>query len=375
MVEKSRFEVLARVLLVFGVLFLFLVAINLLGSSFKLLGKDFVQTLIHADLDPFTGLFIGILATAIVQSSSVTTSTIVGLVSGGIVSVEVAVPMIMGANIGTTVTNAIVSFGHASQRDEFRRAFSGSMLHDFFNVLCVAILLPVEVMTGFLAKSAGFLSGLMYGIGGVHYKSPIKVFIGGIAKDIQQYVVEAIPFSKTVAGVLLIVIAFVLIAGCLFSLVKLLKSLVMNKVVQALDRTLSQRAIVTMGIGVIITVLVQSSSVTTSILVPLIGAGIISLEVAFPITLGANIGTTATALLAALAGTQAGLTIALVHLLFNITGIAMIYPWKPIRRIPVEMARRMGDLVARKRRVAVLFVLFLFFVLPACVMMISRSIG
>lgn len=363
---------LVRLTVVLGILFLFLVAINLLGSSFKLLGKDFVNTLITAGLDPFTGLFIGILATVLVQSSSVTTSIIVGLVSGGIMTVETAIPIVMGANIGTTVTNAIVAFGHISDREEFRKAFSGAMIHDFFNILAVAIFLPLEILTGFLAKSAAYLSGFFYGMGGMAYKSPIKVAVKSVTEGIVHFFQDLMPLSNKVLGGILIVLSLILIFLCLLGLVKLLKKIMMNRVVLVLDKTLAKSALLTMLIGVVITASVQSSSITTSLLVPLIGAGIISLEVAFPITLGANLGTTVTALLAALAGTQAGLTIALVHLLFNLSGILLIYPFKPFRQIPLRMARWIGDVAAAKRRVAVIYVLLIFFIIPFAVMLISR---
>lgn len=372
--SKLHLETLARVGATFVVLFIFLIAIKLLGSSFKLLGKDFVQTLITANMNPFTGLFIGVLATVLVQSSSVTTSLVVGLVSGGILSVSNAVPIIMGANIGTTVTNALVSFGHVSQREEFKRAFSGSIIHDFFNLIAVAIFLPLEMMTGYLEKTATYLAGALYGIGGVAYKSPLKVIIGNVSKTVQHTISDISPLAEKGDGIILILIACGLIFLCLFSLVKLLRKIMIGRVVRVLDRALTKNAVITIMIGVIITVSVQSSSITTSLLVPLLGGGIITLETAFPIILGANIGTTVTALLAALAGTQAGLAIALVHLLFNISGIVLIYPFRPIREIPLSMARWMGERVQEKRRFAVVFVLMVFFIIPFAVMLISKGI-
>ncbi len=373
--EKNILGTLARIAATVAILFLFLVAIKMLGSSFKMLGKGFVENLITADMNPFTGLFIGILATVLVQSSSVTTALVVGLVSGDVLSVGNAVPIIMGANIGTTVTNSLVSFGHASQREEFKRAFSGSTIHDFFNLMAVVIFLPLEIMTGFLQKTATYLSGVFYGLGGVTYKSPIKVVVGAVNKSIQQWISELLPYSKPVIGGVLIALSCFLIFFCLFSLVKLLRKIMIGRVVQVLDRALNKSVVITMLIGVIITVAVQSSSITTSLLVPLLGGGIISLEVAFPIILGANVGTTITALLAALTGTQAGLTIALVHLLFNVSGILLIYPIKPFRNIPLGMARWMGDRVYEKRRVAVIFVLLVFFIIPFSVMLASKFFG
>lgn len=371
---QSITQTLGRIVSALVILFFFLVAIKLLGSSFKLFGEDFVKTLITADMNPFTGLFIGVLATVLVQSSSVTTSLIVALVSSGVLSVSNAVPIVMGANIGTTVTNALVSFGHVSQREEFRRAFRGSIIHDLFNLMAVAIFLPLELMTGFLEKTATYMSSILYGMGGVEYESPIKVVIGSVAKWIQHLLVESLPFENKGVGIVMVILAAGMIFLSLYGLVKLLRRIMMARVVTVLDRTLSKNALLAISVGALITIAVQSSSITTSLLVPLLGGGVISLEAAFPIILGANIGTTVTALLASMAGTQAGLTIALVHLLFNISGIVLIYPWKPIRAIPLQAARWLGDRVMEKRRRAVIFVLMVFFVIPFSVMLLSKAL-
>ena len=126
-------------LLLLALLYLFLVCIALMGAAFKLLGRDFSEALITSTSTPVVGLLIGMLAKALIQSSSTTTSIIVGLVAAGALSVTGAVPMIMGANIGTTVTNTVVALAHARQTDEFRRAFSAATMHDFFNLIAVAM--------------------------------------------------------------------------------------------------------------------------------------------------------------------------------------------------------------------------------------------
>ena len=102
------------------------------------------------DIDnPIAGLCIGILATVLLQSSSTTTSITVGLVPD-ILEVKLAIFVIMGANIGTSVTNTIVSMGHLGDGDELERAFAGATVHDMFNFGAVLILLPLEAITGFL---------------------------------------------------------------------------------------------------------------------------------------------------------------------------------------------------------------------------------
>jgi len=126
-------------------------------------------------------------------------------------------------------------------------------------------------------------------------------------------------------------------------------------------------------------VMVQSSSITTSLLVPLAGAGIITLRQAFPVTVGANIGTTITALLASLAVSGAnarlGIVIALVHLLFNLTGTAMIMPFRPIRELPPRLAEWLAGVAVHSRRWALVYVIILFYGLPAAFAFLDRLSG
>jgi len=125
-----------------------------------------------------------------------------------------------------------------------------------------------------------------------------------------------------------------------------------------------------------VTVMVQSSSITTSLLVPLAGAGLLTLEHAFPVTLGANVGTTVTALLATLAvsgpNAVAGVEIALVHVLFNLSGIVLIYPLRPIRRLPLVAARKLAEVAVKSRKWALIYVFGLFFGLPAALVILNR---
>jgi sodium-dependent phosphate cotransporter len=135
-------------------IYIFLVGVSSLEAGIKIMGEDTQRSLFEAVSNPIAGLCIGILGTVLVQSSSASTAVIVGLVAGGTLGVDAAVPMVMGANIGTTVTNTLVSLGHVRQSAEFKRAFAAATVHDFFNLLAVAILLPVEVFTGLISSIA-----------------------------------------------------------------------------------------------------------------------------------------------------------------------------------------------------------------------------
>ncbi len=342
----------------------FFLGLDLMGLAFKLFGKGFAETLIERTSNPFVGLFVGILATTLVQSSSTTTSMTVGLVAAGALTVEGSIPIIMGANIGTSVTNTIVSLAHVTRREEFRRAFAGATVHDFFNWLGVLILLPLEILTGFLSRTAGALEKLLEGTGGIKLLNPVKELVRPVA----EWVVALTGDS----GALTLAIGIGLLILCLKLLVDTLKSLMRTRAEQTLHRTLFRSALVALMAGAAMTVMVQSSSITTSVMVPLVGAGVVTLEQVFPFTVGANIGTTITALLAALAtGEPAALTVALSHLLFNLAATLLIYVPPPMRAIPLALARAVGRLGARNRPLAGFYILLFFYGLPILLLLLS----
>lgn len=354
-------------------LYLFLSAITLMSTAFGLLGKSATTAILDVTASPVTALFIGILVTALVQSSSVTTSMVVGFVSAGTLSIATAIPIIMGANIGTTVTNAIVSVGHIGNKYEYRRAFAGAIIHDFFNIIAVAVLFPLELATGILQKSAGFLSGIFYGSHtSVVYHSPIKKIAKIIPTYLKDLFINNWQVSTKIAGIICLILSFALIFLTLAGLVKIMRSVMLDKIERILNDFLGKSALIAITVGAIITMTVQSSSITTSLLVPMLGTGIITLETAFPITLGANVGTTITAILAALAGNAAGLTVAFVHLLFNIFGILIVYPVKRIRRIPLLWATLLARYTQRNKKLLAILILGTFFAIPLLVIFLSK---
>jgi sodium-dependent phosphate cotransporter len=320
---------------------------------------------------------VGMLATTLVQSSSVTTSMIVGMVAApeNPLPLANAVPMIMGANIGTTVTATIVSLAHMGRRDEFQRAFAVATCHDFFNVMTVAILLPLELIFGYLRHTAGILCGIFQGVSGMRYQTPLKPALKAALEPVEQLVYLLLD-AKQARGILLALISAGLIFLALFLLVKVMRKAMRTRVEVYLGRALGTNAVVSMIVGAVITALVQSSSITTSLLVPLAGAGLITLRKAFPITLGANVGTTVTALLAALAvsgpNAQAGVQIALIHLLFNLSGILIIYPIEAVRRLPLNAARRLAALAVQSRKRAVVLIFALFYGVPALLVFLDH---
>ena len=373
MVAVSKRTSLAKkildILMLLVFLYLFLVSVRLLGTGFKMFGGGFAESLIRTTSNPLVGLFIGILATSLVQSSSTTTSTVVGFVASGILSVQNAVPIIMGANIGTTVTSTFVSLGHITRREEFRRAMAAATVHDFFNVFAVLVLFPLEITTGFLRHLAQGLSNLLVGKEGITFASPVKRIVGPAVDKIVALVTH---LAAQHAAILVAVFAILLLLLSLYFIVNRTKKLALSRAEVTLDRLIGKSGIAGIALGCGVTAIIQSSSVTTSLMVPLAGAGIARLDQIFPITLGANIGTTVTAILASLAGDVGGLTIALVHLLFNVFGILLIYPFRPIRNIPMAMARRLADAAARSKKYAAFFIIGLFYALPLMLILLSR---
>ncbi|MGD2216551.1 MAG: Na/Pi symporter [Gemmatimonadales bacterium] len=363
-----------------ALLFVFLMGVKGLGDAFDALGGGLIDSFFAATRNPFMGLMVGILATTLVQSSSVTTAMIVGFVGASVNPLPIAnaVPMVMGANIGTTVTNTIVSMAHMGRKQEFYRAFSVATCHDFFNYLAVLILLPLEMATGYLQRMAMAISSTLTGLGGMEYDSPIKGALKAALTPIKG-AISAVTDSERIQAVILILVSAALIYVALMLLVRVMRSAMRSRVEVIVSRGLHKAPAIGILVGILVTTMVQSSSITTSLLVPLAGAGIITLVQAFPITIGANIGTTVTALLAALAATgpnaRLGITIALVHLLFNISATLLIYPTARVRNIPLTAARRLAAVAIRSRRWAFLYVVLLFYGVPALFAVLNRFLG
>ena len=365
-----------RIAAVFAVLYLFLVSIGMIGSAFKGLGRGFAESLFQSQASPFIGLFIGVLATGLIQSSSTTTSLVVGMVAAGTfgsdpeLAVAAAVPYIMGANIGTSITNTIVSLVHIVNREEFKRAFSASVVHDFFNILAVIIIFPLELIFGIISKFSIALSSLLVGAGGGTFTSPIKLITKPTVKWIehlfqQQSIVEA--------NALMLIAALAFLFFSLRNLTKLIKSLVMFRLQAFFDTHIFRTTLRAMFFGVIITILVQSSSITTSLVIPLAGAGILNLRQIFPYTLGANIGTTVTSLLASMvSGTIAPLAVALGHLSFNLLGIGLLWPIKRVREIPIHLAEWFSNLATKNKIYPLLYLLIVFFLIPLSLISMVR---
>jgi sodium-dependent phosphate cotransporter len=268
----------------------------------------------------------------------------------------------MGANIGTTITNTLVSLAHITRTRDFSRAFSGAIVHDIFNILVVILLFPLQYFTNFLGHAAVFLERILEGAGGLKFISPINA----ITKPVAKMIISLLGDNSWLSAIAAIILLFI----ALKFMVDIMKSLVLSRVEGFFGKYIFKTTFRALALGVILTAIVQSSSITTSIIVPLVGAGVLSLRQIFPYTMGANMGTTVTAILAGLVTQNvAAISVALAHLLFNICGIAIFLP---LARIPIGLAKRVSGLVLKNRIVPILFIMVIFFIIPILVIYLLR---
>jgi solute carrier family 34 (sodium-dependent phosphate cotransporter) len=346
-----------KVLGIIACLYLFFVGVSGMGEAFKLFGIEFAKRTLSLTSNPLTGLFLGILATALLQSSSTSTSIVVGMVAGGVISLPGAVPMIMGAKIGTTITATLVSLVYLNRPLEFERAYGAALLHLLFNVLAVAILFPLELSTGVITKLAEGATDLFAHMGGMHLTNPLK----GLTQPAIDLLRSAL-FDHAVA---LLVVTTIIMFGALIGIVQLLRSLVLKRIEGFFDRHLFRNWRRAMLFGFLLTVVVQSSSIPTSLAIPLAAAGILQLIQIYPYNLGTNVGTTITAILAALAtGNRTAITVAFSHLLFNLLAIPIIWGIPFLRVLPLRAAERLARCSLHNRLLAPALLVSVYFLIP-----------
>ena len=365
--NRDRLLTIVKILGVATCLYLFLVGIGGMGYSFKLFGKEFSQKILEATSSPLIGLFIGILATTIVQSSSTTTSIVIGMVAAEAIGVRSAIFMIMGANIGTTVTAKLVSLGHITRKAEFRRAFAASSVHDTFNLITVSLLYPLEYYFHILEHAATWMGRVFVDVTGITKPE-------NYLKKITTPTIEGLADLLDKDPRLVLLVSVVITFFMLWGIVKLLQSLVLKKLESFFDTYIFRNLAMSFTVGLILTVMVQSSSITTSLIVPLAGAGVLRLQQIFPFTIGSNIGTTITGLLAALAVAGqpgidpklvlAGSTVAFAHFLFNASGAVIFLPFRRIREIPVHVAEWLAEVCLKNRIIPIVFIVLVFYLIP-----------
>jgi solute carrier family 34 (sodium-dependent phosphate cotransporter) len=360
--RNEKLKIVFQVLQLLLFLYLFLFSINLMGSALKLFGKGFAETLIANTSNPVIGLFIGIFATSLIQSSSSTTSIVVGMVGGGVLSVANAIPIVMGANIGTSVTNTLVSLVNINRPVEFKRSFAASTVHDFFNILAVIVIFPLQYFTNFLGAFSTQLAYLFQDAGGLKWFNPIKAS----TKPLINFLLDLVGNHPWILLILSLLILFI----ALKQIVSTLKVLLVQRTEAWFDKVLFKNSARAFLVGLFITLMAQSSSITTSLVVPMAGAGILTLVQIFPYTLGANIGTTITAILASLVTANVNaVVVAFAHLSFNISGIIV---WWPLKKVPIMMAEKMSELAIRNKMIPFAYIIITFFIIPIIVFLFFK---
>ncbi|WP_340105324.1 Na/Pi symporter [Rhodohalobacter sp. 8-1] len=358
-------------------IYLLLAAVSIIGNGFEIASGGAASQLFEFATNPVIALMIGIVATATIQSSSTVTSIIVGLVAGGL-PISMAIPMVMGANIGTSLTSTIVSLGHVRDGEEFKRAFSAATVHDSFNVFAVVLLLPIELLFHPLENISLWLAGL---VSGDAVMADVSVSGFNIISIAIAPVVDMIMFSSSLLqgtwqGIVLIVAGVGIILFVVHSIGKILKKLMTGRALDIMNTAVGRGPISGIGAGSLITILVQSSSTTTALIVPMAGSGVMSMKQVYPFTLGGNIGTTVTALLAATAITGPtailALQIALLHFLFNVFAILIIFCIPLLRNIPPTIAEKMAEITQKNKWFVGAYILSLFFIFPLIALVISR---
>ena len=403
---------------------------NLLGTAAKVIGGCTAGALFGDDTNPVAGVMVGILCTVLIQSSSSTTSIIVSLVGAGQVSVRSGIFMVMGANIGTSVTNTIVAMGHMGDGDELERAFAGATVHDMFNFLTVATLFPIELITRYLYFLSKAITPDSREGSGEKWVGPVKRIVSTLGNRVikaNKSVTTAVAKGGTcddfypvacdpsmdigykacvppkggcaddaafcpsvglitcdkdlgcpaffqdgasrqddeISGGVVFFLALVILIICLIGLVTILQKMLMGVSTRIIYKATSMNGYLAILVGAGITILVQSSSITTSALTPFVGMGALKLEDMLPLTLGANIGTTCTGLLSSLVSDKVeALQVALCHLFFNITGIIIWYPIPRVRNIPLNAARTLGKATRIWRGFPVVYILVVFLLIP-----------
>ena len=281
----------------------FIVGMNFMSDALeKSAGSGMKKMLEKISNNRFSGVGIGAGVTAIIQSSSATSVMVIGLVNAGVMTLLQATPIIMGANIGTTITGVLVA-----------------LKNDYFNML-MYLFAFAGVMMGFFKNEKIKLAGLLCsGLGlifvGLNVMSSEQAFGNPLVENLFTNIFKTIDFP------LLLIL-----------------------------------------VGVIFTALIQSSSASTGVVITMVGTGVLPLELALFIILGANIGTCVTALLASVGANANSKRVALIHFTFNVIGTvlftALIWIFKePAVNLLVSMFPG-SDPMSLQMRVSVFHVIF-----------------
>jgi sodium-dependent phosphate cotransporter len=294
---------------------------------------------------------------------------IVGLVGGGL-PIITAIPMIMGSNMGTTITNTLAALGNLREDEAFNRSFAAATVHDFFNLFTILIFLPLELLFHPLEYLSRWMARWFYG------SADVSVgrfdFIRLVTRPAINVVRDGIrQLPANISGLVMIIVGISLVLLSVYLLNQVLHKVMTGRAERIFRTAVGKNSALAMLSGLVVTLIVQSSTLTTVLIVPLAGAGVMSLAQVYPFTLGANIGTPITALMSATAISgeyqSAALQIALVHLLYNALAVFVFACVPPLWRLPIQAAQALANGATRSRVVVPAYILGVFFVIPGIV--------
>jgi solute carrier family 34 (sodium-dependent phosphate cotransporter) len=280
-----------------------------------------------------------------------------------------AVPIIMGANVGTTITSSIISLGFINRKKDFKRAVAAGSYHCFFNLLTVILLFPLEYHYRFLSDLSQRVAAYFTSPGNVttpgaawHFSSLFEPLVKGLMSSLPN------AYVWMIAG-------FVLLFGSILLFRKLISDLLKAKSPEAFSRFFFRSPLKSFAWGLITTAAIRSSTITTSVVVPIVAKKITTLRQAAPFIMGANIGTTITAFIAAVlnSNTSNAISIAMAHFLFNLVGVILFFPIPALREIPIRLSSSLGRFTSEYRFAGVAFILITFFFLPFALLYLSQG--
>lgn len=377
-VALSTFGASVRWAGVLGAVLVMILAIYLILDGAFGLGSAGVARLFDLATHPVIGLLIGIIATASIQSSTAVTALTVTAVGTGGITVSVAVPIILGANIGTTITASIVAFGYLGDRPSFRRAFTAASLHTWYNTIFGLAAFVLEMLFHPLSRLASLVSVSVVGEptesgrGLYQLYSPLVDALGvdGLLGSLSD---------RRLAAVLAILAGTLLVLGAIRFINAQLAVLTAATTRTLLERSSGASDALGVTSGALVTMSVNASSVTVSSLLPFAVARTLTRREVLSIILGANVGTTLMSLLAALAvpGPLGVLAVqaALVHVTFNVVGTLILLIVRPLRDRIIALAEFSGRIAARGYLVAAGVMAAGYFVLPAVAILIYSLVS
>lgn len=362
-------DIISKTFLLILVVYVFMLIIELMVRGFSLIGSGLVQEIIGITSNPFIGLFIGLLATALIQSSSTVTAALVAMVASGTITLENAVPIVMGANVGTTLTSTMVALVYiTNDNKEYKRAVIAGASHNMFNILSVIVMFPLEYYFGFLTKMSRQAAQWL----------PLSEnnFTPDEASNGFNLIKPVVDLLADLLGkhpYLILSVAVVALLLAIRSFTIILKKYLYGAARRQIDKVIFGSPSLSLFWGFFITGFIHSSTTTTSMVVPMAATRKISIKKAFDFILGANIGTTVTAVMAALYKSEAAVTIAIVHVLFNLIGVLIAFPFPAIKKIPLDMARMLGNACVQNKITGFIYLAGAFFLIPFVLISVNNQ--